>query len=80
MALYLGGLAMRYMLAAAVAICGMSVGAAVAEPMHTAGGLVREGNLCWVNGSLPQVNDLGFGYWRECPSMVHVIHHHHHRG
>jgi len=68
---------MRYTFGAALAaaaICGASVGSAVAEPVHYAGGPTREGDLCWVNGSLPNINDLGFGHWESCPATAHIHH------
>ena len=67
---------MRYMLGAAFAaatICG-SFGLAVADPVHYAGGPVREGDLCWVQGSLPNINDPGFGHWEHCAPTGHMHH------
>jgi hypothetical protein len=69
---------MRYLVhaAAAVAIGAMSA-AAVAEPFHTPGGPIREGNMCWVTTH----SDLGYGYWKNCPPehVVHHVHHAHHK-
>lgn len=56
--------------AAAAAICAMSVSFAVAEPIHYAGGPLQEGNMCWVSSS----NDLGYGFWKSCAPM-RVMHH-----
>jgi hypothetical protein len=56
--------------AAAAALCAMSANLAVAEPLHTAGGPLQEGGMCWVSTN----NDLGYGYWKACapaPMMHH---------
>ncbi len=63
---------MRVILSAAIAaaaICGPS-SLAAAESVHSAGGPLQEGKLCWVSAS----NDLGYGFWTDCapaPRMHH---------
>jgi hypothetical protein len=65
---------MRYVLRAAIAaaICAMSVTLAAAQSTHSAGGPLREGNMCWVSTN----SDNGFGYWHECERILPMHHHH----
>jgi hypothetical protein len=64
---------MRYALGAAIAAAtfGLSMSLATAEPVHYAGGPIQEGHLCWTSTQ----GDNGFGYWHECESVVHIVHH-----
>jgi len=57
--------------AAAAAICAMSMSLAAAEPTHVPGGPIQEAGLCWASTN----NDNGFGYWRECPQPMRMMHH-----
>jgi hypothetical protein len=58
--------------AAAAALCAMSANlASAAEPLHTAGGPVQEGGMCWVSTN----NDLGYGFWKACEPAAAMTHH-----
>jgi hypothetical protein len=57
--------------AAAAALCAMSANLAAAEPMHTAGGPLQEGGMCWVSTN----NDLGYGFWKACEPAAAMMHH-----
>lgn len=65
---------MRYLLSAAVgaaAICGISMSAATAEPVHYAGGPLQEQGFCWTTTN----GDQGYGYWTPCTPAVQAVHH-----
>jgi hypothetical protein len=49
----------------------MSANLAAAEPLHTAGGPMQEGGMCWVSTN----NDLGYGYWKACEPAAAMMHH-----
>jgi hypothetical protein len=65
---------MRHVLtaAAAVAVCTvLATAAANAQTTHFAGGPIQDGKQCWVSTN----NDLGYGYWRDCPAqpVAHIV-------
>jgi hypothetical protein len=65
---------MRHVLtaAAAIAVCGLlATASARAASTHFSGSPLQDGNQCWVS-----TNDLGFGYWHDCPSqpVTHIVH------
>jgi hypothetical protein len=65
---------MRHVLtaAAAIAVCSvLATASASAQTTHFAGGPIQDGNQCWVS-----TNDLGFGYWHNCPGQpdTHIAH------
>jgi len=49
--------------AALAAVTFIATAPARADMVHSQGGPMMEGKMCWASTN----NDLGYGYWRECP-------------